>query len=191
MKRIVKIGFPIVCIVVVGGTFIALSDLKRKAENISQEKDNKVSNSYNQENTYKTHGYQNLDGIDENEIHNNVNEVDNTVQNTTNSNNDTNSVSNTTNIAVNNTTSKNTNNQVSTSNSSKTEESESSLDNTSDKDKAIALVEEEWGPDSSVYYTNEGVSSGLYIVAVRDKSNTSVKMFYKVDLEKNTAEIDW
>lgn len=186
MKRIVKIGFPIVCIVVVGGTLIALSDLKGKAKKISEEKVNKVSNSYNQANTTNTHGYQNLAGIDENEIYNNVNEVNNVVENLTNSN------VNNTNVTVNNTnTSINTNNKVNTLNSSKSEESEDSLDNTSDKDKAIALVEEEWGPDSSVYYTNEGVSSGLYIVAVRDKSNTSVKMFYKVDLEKNTAEIDW
>lgn len=190
MKKSIKIGFPIVCIVVVGGTLIALANLKDKVNKISESTENRISNSYNQENTYNTHGYQNLTGIDENEIYNNANEVNNVVENNVN----TNSIDNNTNTNINkNTTNTNTlaNNLAVTSNPSKSEESESSLDNTSDKDKAIALVEAEWGPDESVYYTNEGISSGLYIVAVRDKSNTSVKMFYKVDLENNTVEIDW
>ena len=83
-----------------------------------------------------------------------------------------------------------TNTNKTTSNT-KTEETDKDLDKTDDKDKAIAMVAEEWGEDSSVYYTNEGISSGYYIVAVRDKSNTSVKMFYKVDLTNHTVEVDW
>ena len=56
--------------------------------------------------------------------------------------------------------------------------------------KAIDLAKKEWGEDSSVYFTNEGKEGEYYIVAVRDKSTTSVQIYYKIDLVNNTVEIE-
>ncbi len=178
MKKSVKIGFPIVCVVIVGGTLIALSNLQNKVKEESNQKmQNNATNSTNvvYENEYRNE-YENYY---DNEIENKTN-INNTNNINTNNSNNTNTVENT--ISVKNTT----NTDVSNS----TEETEDA-DNISDKDRAIALVQDEWGSDPSVYFTSEGMSSGNYIVAVRDKSNTSVKMFYKVNLQNNTVEIDW
>ena len=43
MKRIVKIGFPIACVVVIGGTFFALNKLQKKVK--VSKKDNTVNTS--------------------------------------------------------------------------------------------------------------------------------------------------
>lgn len=177
MKKSVKIGFPIVCVVIVGGTLIALANLQNKVkENANIKIQNNEPNSVNvvYENRNEHENYY------DNEIENKTNT--NEIENTTNTN-----ISNTTNNVENATTVKNTTN---TTTSKSTEETEDA-DNISDKDRAISLVQKEWGSDPSVYFTSEGMSSGNYIVAVRDKSNTSVKMFYKVNLQNNTVEIDW
>lgn len=49
MKKIVKVGFPILCVVVVGGGLIALNDASNKAKFIKEqrEKENKTNTSYN------------------------------------------------------------------------------------------------------------------------------------------------
>lgn len=189
MKRAVKIGFPIACVVIVGGTLIALGNLQNKASEIANKKaENKIINSvnkvyenkiddseYNYQYDYEDDNYitENENNIIDEEITNNT--IDNATSNTTNTN-AKNTVTNT--------------NSVNNKNNVSTEETEEK-NNVSDKDKAIAMVQAEWGSDSSVYFTSEGISGGNYIVAVRDKSNTSVKMFYKVNLENNTVEIDW
>lgn len=166
MKKSVKIGFPIACIVIVVGTLIALVNLQNKAEELSNKKlENKVVNSVNKvtETKIKISNTNEYD-YEQNKINENINKIVNNV--------------NKNNVSKN----KNSTNKVVAKEETK---------KVSDKDKAIAMVQAEWGSDPSVYFTSEGVSKGNYIIAVRDKSNTSVKMFYKVNLQANTVEIDW
>lgn len=168
MKRSIKIGFPIVCILVVGGTLIALGNLSNKANKIS---------SKNETNTVNTSV--------KNEVNNNV------VSEYPNFSYNANTVSNTN---VENKVDESKKNENKTSNqdvtNNKTEVTDEKND-TPDKEKALELAKKEWGEDNSVYFTNEGVSSGKYIVAVRDKSNTAVKLFYKIDLNTKIVEVDW
>ena len=63
---------------------------------------------------------------------------------------------------------------------------------TTNQEKAIELVKQYWGEDSTVYFTNEGVNSnGEYTVAVRQKTSTAVKDYFKVNLETKKVEIDY
>ena len=184
MKKSVKIGFPIFCIVIVGGTLVALSNLQNKANEISNNKsENKIENSVNQ--IYDNNSNNTVYDYEDNYIKNDENTIENDEKNNTNTEN---IIENEENTIIKNTTVTNTSNTK--TNTTKTEETEEK-NNVSDKDKAISMVQAEWGSDSSVYFTSEGVSNGYYIVAVRDKSNTSVKLFYKVNLQENTVEIDW
>lgn len=58
--------------------------------------------------------------------------------------------------------------------------------------KAIELVEEHWGEDDTVYFTNEGINSDAeYVVAVRLKTSTAVKNYFKVNIETGKVEIDY
>ena len=62
----------------------------------------------------------------------------------------------------------------------------------SNQEKAINLVKEYWGEDSSVYFTNEGTNSkGEYIVAVRQKTSTTVDDYFKVNIETEEVEVDY
>lgn len=186
MKKSVKIGFPIVCVVIVGGTLIALGNLQNKVDEISANKKvNKIENSVNQiyeNNNNIVYDYEEDYNYIKNDKNSIVkNSIDNDVKSAIDEFNKT--VKSKENTTENNTSKNKTN-------TNKTEESKEKK-TISDKDKAIAMVQAEWGSDSSVYFTNEGLSNGYYIVAVRDKSNTSVKMFYKVNLQENIVEIDW
>ena len=71
MKKIIKIGFPIVCIVIVGGTIIAINNLKNKAENISNNVKNETSFTY--KNVEDTNKY--TTNLAQNTIQNVVNEA--------------------------------------------------------------------------------------------------------------------
>jgi hypothetical protein len=63
---------------------------------------------------------------------------------------------------------------------------------TTNQEKAIELVKQYWGEDSTVYFTNEGVNSnGEYTVAVRQKTSTAVKDYFKVNLETKKVEIEY
>lgn len=63
---------------------------------------------------------------------------------------------------------------------------------TTNQEKAIELVKQYWGEDNTVYFTNEGVNSnGEYTVAVRQKTSTAVKDYFKVNLETKKVEIDY
>ena len=60
------------------------------------------------------------------------------------------------------------------------------------QESATDLVKKYWGEDNTVYFTNEGTNSnGEYIVAVRQKTSTTVKSYFKVNLETKTVEIDY
>lgn len=60
----------------------------------------------------------------------------------------------------------------------------------SKQESAIEIMEEYWGEDNSVYFTNEGVdNNGNYIVAVRQKTSTTVKDYYKINIKTKAVEI--
>jgi len=60
------------------------------------------------------------------------------------------------------------------------------------QEKAIELVKKKWGNDDTVYFTNESVNSDEeYIVAVRQKSSTAVKNYFKVNIKTGTVTIDY
>jgi len=55
---------------------------------------------------------------------------------------------------------------------------------TSKEEKAVNLVKEEWGRDTSVYFSNMGIDNdGRYIVSVNKKDST-VLAWYLVDVDK-------
>ena len=59
-------------------------------------------------------------------------------------------------------------------------------------DEAISLVQKAWGEDSTVYFTNEGLNSeGLYMVAARDKTSTTVRNYFKVNLDNKSVQVDY
>ena len=184
MNKWVKIGFPIVCVVVVGGTLIALGKLNRRAIKHSQDALNNAVINNDVENTnIASYNYANVNQNTNTNVLNNYNNTTNVVNgniNTVNNNNVNQTNTNT------NTTNTNNVNPYTNTNSGTPKVKEKT-----NEEKAIELVSAEWGEDSSVYYSNEGQSSGNYIVAVRDKSTTAVKMFYKVDLENKKVEVDW
>lgn len=168
MKNILMIILLVVCIGILVGMFVISNNKPDESNNIT----NTISNSNivdENKNTQNT----NI------EIENEVNEVEeNKIENTNVS--DENVVSNTT-----------VNNTITETESNESEETTEDYDNSSDKEIAISLAEKEWGEDDTVYYTNEGIRDGKYVVAVRDKSNTSVKLYYKVDIKNNSVEIEW
>lgn len=56
------------------------------------------------------------------------------------------------------------------------------------KQKALDLVEKDWGKDDSVYfYVDDEKGNGKYVVSVRNKATTNVVVWYNVDVNKNTA----
>lgn len=58
--------------------------------------------------------------------------------------------------------------------------------------KALKLVKEHWGEDDSIYFTNESVASNNeYIVAVRDKSTTEVKQYFRVNIETGKVKVEY
>lgn len=58
-----------------------------------------------------------------------------------------------------------------------------------DLEKAIDIVKEEWGKDSSVYFAEDGkTNSGDYVICVRDNSTTKALAWYTVNVEKGIFE---
>lgn len=56
-----------------------------------------------------------------------------------------------------------------------------------DLEKAIEIVKEDWGSDSSVYYAADGkTTKGEFIICVRDKNSTAALAWYTVNLEDGT-----
>lgn len=56
---------------------------------------------------------------------------------------------------------------------------------TSKEERAIELVEKEWGGSDGVYFSNESIDNqGRYIVSVRDKRTTDSLAFFVVDIDK-------
>lgn len=99
MKKVIKIGFPIVCVVIIGGTFYMLNKLDKQVEgslksqysnttNTSTESENEITNSENiiQENVSYTVPVNTSTENNENEINSNSvsNEIDEDELNTIN-----------------------------------------------------------------------------------------------------------
>lgn len=82
-----------------------------------------------------------------------------------------------------------------TDNNTTTNEEVSNEDDVFSKNKleqAKELVKKAWGKDDTIYLTNEGMTSdGLYMVAVRDKTSTAVKNYFKVNIETKKVEVDY
>lgn len=71
-------------------------------------------------------------------------------------------------------------------------ESNSKVGSTDQKQEAINLVKQHWGEDSTVNFTCDSVTSnGEYIIAVISKDTASVKGYFRVNLEKQTVEVDY
>lgn len=161
-----KIILPVICVIVVAVTFILLFDMKGKTEQASNENQNNIT--------------------EENIVPENV-----TTQNTTlivKDEDDENTSKNEIidgSVLSNTTLPENVVKQEVMSN----EEDEYSGNK---QEKAVELVKKHWGTDNSVYFTNESVKSAdEYIVAVRDKSTTEVKNYFKVNISTGTVVIDY
>lgn len=160
-KDLKKYIFPAICVLVVVFTFVLLFDMQKKASEIASTKN---SNEVNTENV-----------------------VDNTNTNTS-TNTSTNVVEN---EAEENTTTNNIPSNVTAPQNAVTSGDDDRLAE-SKQSQALELVKQKWGTDSKVYFTNESVkSNGEYIVAVRDKSTTEVKQYFKVNIDTGSVEVDY
>jgi len=118
-------------------------------------------------------GEENQNEEQENKIEENSSNVENaTIENSNN--------------ISNNITENNTNSQVQGL-EEKTSANEEKLINK--KDEALRLVEEEWGEDSTVYYTIDNDSGNVYSISVRSKSSTAVLQEYEVDVTKGIVTL--
>ena len=163
MKKGFKVVVPLICVAVVGVTFYMIIDIKNKVEKVNYGTDD-IKNTEFDNNTSNIESEINEDNETENVVSTNTTELNTTNDNTINS---TNVVSE--------------------------EVTEEDAYSSNKFEQAIKLVQNKWGEDSSVYFTSEGVDnkSGLYLVAVRDKSTTAVKNYFKVNLETKKVEIDY
>lgn len=82
------------------------------------------------------------------------------------------------------------NNRVSNTTSTQTVQTNIGPNTTDAKQKAINLVQNDWGEDSSVYFFVDEVNEdGKYVVSVRDKATTNAVVLYNVDVANNTVEL--
>ena len=165
-----SIWIPIICIIVVGIIFYMLNDNKIK--------DGQEQNTVNQEESNNI--ISNNEIIEENIVNEDIentltveNEVENVVNNTV-----TNIVENEVKNTIKNTTT-----------STNTGKYQPGV--TDKKQKAIELVKENWGSDSSVNFAFEYINeNGEYVISVKDKSSATVRNYFRVDLQTETVELD-
>lgn len=71
-------------------------------------------------------------------------------------------------------------------------ESDTDIGTTNKKQEAIDKVKEVWGEDNTVTYRCDSVTNdGEYIIAVVSTETMTVKNYFRVNLEKNTVEVDY
>lgn len=160
-----KIIFPAICVLVVVITFVLLFDMQKKAGEIANARD--------------------LNSIDmENVVDTNTTDMENTVTNTVE---ETNTVEN---ESVEENTAKIPTNVTAPQSAVTSGDDDKLAENK--QSQALELVKQKWGSDSKVYFTNESVkSNGEYIVAVRNKSTTEVKNYFRVNIETGSVEVDY
>lgn len=58
------------------------------------------------------------------------------------------------------------------------------------EEEAKQIVRENWGEDDSVYFSYDGVKDGKHVVCVREKDTTKALYRYYVDIETGSFEIE-
>lgn len=82
------------------------------------------------------------------------------------------------------------NNDVVVNTNSNTVVSNEMTDTEDYKEKALRLVQEDWGEDDSVYFDIAEIQeNGIYKICVRDKNTTNEVMWYEVDVVNNTVKM--
>lgn len=160
MKRKYKIIISSIVVIVFITTIFLVYGINKKAKEVA----NRANTVDNESNTIPNDVNENtLNEIENDEIDNtNVNQEQNTDINT----------------SVNNTEAEQEEN--------KTEETNI----TNPEEKAIQLVKKDWGEDSTIKVTFEGIDNdGKYIVGIRDQETTYIKYWYYVDVQKETFTI--
>lgn len=128
--------------------------------------------------------------------------IDNTIENHLNNNvqeNNTaniieeNIVNNTVENNVSNENSSTANQNVVNNNTSTDKEQEVNKETiekeVSSKEKAINIAKNDWGEDSNVYFSYEGIDNGKYIVYVRDNETTRVLRIYTIDVNSGAFTV--
>ena len=59
----------------------------------------------------------------------------------------------------------------------------------SNEEKAMDIVKKDWGEDSKVYFSYEGITEGKYKVCVRETETTHAITYYLVNVNNGTFEI--
>lgn len=57
------------------------------------------------------------------------------------------------------------------------------------QEKAINIAKNDWGEDSNVYFSYEGIDNGKYIVYVRNNTTTRVLRIYTIDVSSGTFTV--
>ena len=140
MNKVIKIGFPIVCIVIIAGTFFLLNKTQKKANNQA-----KIANQVTKIENIDSTGTK--EKKQEEQINNNEYAI------------------------------------------SLEEEEKRKRKEQENEEKAIELATRAYGDISNVYYSNEGMEDNKYIIAVRDISTTTAKIYYSIDIENEVVEI--
>ena len=120
----------------------------------------------NKDNEANPTGSDNVENNIENEENNNI--TNNQIENETNTNLENTNIENNTVVQ-------------------EPEENEIQEEPKTDLEKAIDIVEKDWGEDSAVYFAQDGQNeNGEYIICVRDKNSTTAIAWYTVNLSTGT-----
>lgn len=154
----------ILALIIVGLLIRDNDELGKPENNVTQNKVQQVENKVTNKIENK------VENTEKNEVNN---KVENVVENTVANNVVENKVQN---EVIENTT---------------TEETTTSQPPKQDNDqKAINMVKQDWGEDSSVTFKiDEKKENGKYVVSVVDKNTTAVLVWYDVDVENNTIQV--
>lgn len=108
-----------------------------------------------------------------------------------NNSNNTNNMNNTVNNIVNNIIE---NNVITNTIDEEAVDNETVQTNVSNIEKAIEIVQNNWGVDDTVYFSydekNPTNSKGEYVICVRDKQTTYEKYWYYVNIDSGTFTIE-
>lgn len=132
-----------------------------------------------------------VDNVIENNLQNTVNEnnttnkiEENVINNTVENNNVENNAVNENNNSIN----QNVVNNTSTGKEQEVDK-ETIEKEESSKEKAINIAKNDWGEDSNVYFSYEGIADKKYIVYVRDNATTRVLRIYTIDVSSGTFTV--